>query len=113
MKLDEQKQDPLAIVLVSGRVDGTAAPELDRRLKAIVERGDRDVLLDCAEMDYISSAGLRAMLVGAKACQQAGGRLAVCSLKPECRTVFEVSGFFSFIDSHDTREDAIRAAGAR
>ncbi len=113
MELDEQRQDPLATVAVSGRVDGATAPVLEQRLKAVVERGDCNVLLDCAEMDYISSAGLRALLVGAKSCQQNGGRLVVCGLRPACKTVFEVSGFFSFIDCHDTRDDALLAAKAR
>ena len=112
MELDEQKHDQLVIGLVSGRVDGLAAPVLEQRLKAIVERGDRDVLLDCSGMNYISSAGLRALLVGARACQQQGGSLTLCALSAECRKVLDVSGFFTFLDCHDTREDALAARAA-
>lgn len=109
MDFEEEKHGEVVVGLVSGRVDGLAAPEFEQYLNAIVERGDKDVLLDCSGMDYISSAGLRALLVGARACQQSGGNLALCALKPECRKVLEVSGFFAFLESFDTREDALAA----
>ena len=66
-------------------------------------------MLDCDAMSYVSSAGLRALLICARKCQQNGGKLALARLKPECRSVLEMSGFLTVIDCHDTSEAALAA----
>ena len=109
MKIQEQKLGSLCIVSLAGRVDGIVAPELETRIARITERGDVRVLLDLHAMSYISSAGLRAVLAGARQCQQGGGKLAICALQPACRRVFEISGFLEIIDCHDSRDAALEA----
>ena len=107
--IEEHTKGSLVVVALSGRLDGFSAPELEERLEEIARRGDVCVLLDCEKMDYISSAGLRAVLVGARKCHQGGGKLMVCALQPECETVMEVSGFLSMLDCHESREVALAA----
>ncbi len=109
MEIEEQKIASLSVISPIGRVDGLVAPDLEERISRSVESGDVHMLLDCARMSYISSAGLRAVLAGARQCQQAGGKLTLCALQPSCKTVFEVSGFLSIIDHHDTRDAAVAA----
>lgn len=109
MNIGEEKSDSVVIVAIEGRVDGTTAPELENRISEIVNRGDANVLLDCAGMTYVSSAGLRIFLTGARKCQQGGGKLTICSLQPDCKSVIETSGFHTVIDCHDTREAALAA----
>lgn len=109
MDIEEQKQGSLVIVSPTGRVDGYTAPELEKCFSAIVERGDNRILLDCAGMIYISSAGLRSVLVGSRKCQQAGGKLTICALQPDCRSVMEASGFATIIPCYDNREAALAA----
>ena len=109
MEIEEEKIASLSVVSPIGRVDGLVAPDLEKRISTIVESGDIRVLLDCGRMSYISSAGLRVVLASARQCQQAGGKLTLCALQPACRTVFEVSGFLSIIDHHDTRDAAVAA----
>lgn len=110
MRLEEEKIGEVVVVTLAGRLDGFNAPDLEAKIKELIERGDIHVLLDCAEMEYVSSAGLRAVIVGAKSCQQREGKLTLCSLQPDCRTVFEVSGFLKILDCHDTRDAALAAA---
>ncbi len=109
MKVEEQTIDSLVVVMPDGRVDGSTAPDLEKRLSEIVERGDTHVLLDCGKMDYISSAGLRVVLVGAKKCQQGGGKLMLCALRATCKSVMEISGFLTMLEYHETREAALTA----
>ena len=109
MEIEEEKSGSLSVVALIGRVDGLVAPEVEQRLTSIIDRGDTRVVLDCARMSYISSAGLRSVLGSARKCQQAGGKLALCALQPACKTVMEISGFLTIISSYDTREDAIAA----
>ena len=110
MDIAEEKQGAVTILAPSGRLDGFSAPDLEKRFAEVVARGDVHVLLDGTGMDYISSAGLRAVLVGARKCQQGGGALAFCALRNECRSVMETSGFLTMFACHETR-DAAFAAG--
>ena len=73
MDIVERTEGAAVVVSLNGRLDGVTAPDLEATITAIVERGDVRVALDCAEMGYVSSAGLRALLVSARKCQQGGG----------------------------------------
>ncbi len=101
-----------AVVLsLRGRLDGSNAPALIARMSGALEDGVGDLVLDCAGMSYISSAGLRVLLVGAKTCRQEGGRFALAALAPQCRSVLEMSGFLSVVEHHETRGAALAALG--
>lgn len=93
MKLSIEKQDPMAIVALNGRLDAAGAPELETRGKALIQEGSNRLLLDFAQVEYVSSAGLRSLLVLAKAVKSAGGALALCGLVPAVRDVMTISGF--------------------
>ena len=109
MKIAEQREGRTVILSLDGRLDGGGASILLTRITAVIECGTTGLVLDCEGMTYISSAGLRAVLIGAKACLQAGGTLAIAALAPQCRSVFEMSGFLSVIDYRETREAALAA----
>ena len=72
----------------------------------------RAVVLDCAELNYIASAGLRVVLMCAKRAQSAGTRLVVCGLQAPVREVFTVSGFLKILSVADDFEQAQAALAA-
>ncbi len=109
MEIEETTEDSVVVVALDGRVDGFSAPDVEKRISEIIARGDPRILLDCGKMNYISSAGLRAVLVGAKKCQQGGGKLTICALQPGCKSVMEISGFLTMLKHYDTREAALAA----
>ena len=109
MNIEEQTVDSVVIVSLDGRVDGSTAPDLEKHISGVVDRGNTRILLDCSKMNYIGSAGLRIMLVGAKKCQQGGGKLMLCTLRATCKSVMESSGFLTMLDYYDTRESALTA----
>ena len=111
MKIEIRKEGAAVVVSPSGRLDGSGAPVLEAELSAIARRGGGRAVLDCDGIVYISSAGLRALLIGAKTCMQAGGELAIAALRPDCRAVLEASGLLSILGYHETVEAAL-AAGA-
>ena len=55
-------------------------------------------MLDLGRLDYISSAGLRVVLIAAKRLKSVGGALVLCTLNPSVREVFEISGFASILE---------------
>ena len=107
-----RKEGAAVVVSPSGRLDGAGAPVLEAELSAIARRGGGRVVLDGRGIVYISSAGLRAYLIGAKICVQEGGALAIAPIRPDCRAVMEASGLLSILGCHETVEAAL-AAGAR
>jgi anti-anti-sigma factor len=69
------------------------------------------VIIDCAGLDYVSSAGLRVFLLAARASQRTGLAFAICGLKPAVREVFDVSGFSRVIAVFVDRVNALAQTG--
>ena len=109
VEIEERTEGTAVVVSLNGRLDGASGPDLEARIAAIVERGDVRVVLECGQMAYVSSAGLRVLLISARKCQQGDGKLAIAALQPECRSVMEMSGFLSIIECHETNEAALAA----
>ena len=109
MIITSDTQNGVTIVSINGRVDGASAPELEGELSSRIRDGSVRILLDCSEMNYISSAGLRVFLLAAKRCKQAGGLLSIAALQPSCRSVIEMGGFHTIIDCYDSRDEALAA----
>jgi anti-anti-sigma factor len=93
MEIDEEIHGDVTILMVSGRIDAAAARELEAQLKDAIAEGAAKLLLDLGEVSYISSPGLRALLIAAKAAKAAGSLYALCALRPEVREIFDMSGF--------------------
>ena len=91
------KQSETAVVVhAAGSVDSNTAPQLQEPLLRAAEKGA--VQLDLAKVPYMSSAGLRVLLLAAKALQKRGERLRVINTPAQIYNVLNVSGFTSFID---------------
>lgn len=99
-------------VLVAGtgnRIDSTNAREFHTALEDVIEAEDRVVILDLANLSYISSAGLRVILMAARSLKKRDAALAVCSLTEPVLEVFEISGFDQIISAYPSRTEAIAA----
>jgi anti-anti-sigma factor len=109
MEIAEFSDGGHAIVALEGRLDTTTAPQAEAALLAMIERGP--LIVDLAQLRYVSSAGLRVLLKAAKQAKAGGRRFAICALQPSVREVFLISGFDKVIATFETRADAM-AAGA-
>lgn len=81
-----------------GRLDTPAAVEVTSAIQPLLDHADRTLVLDCSEMTYISSSGLRIFLTIRKAAAAAGGRVVVEGLSPEIRQVFMMTGFLQLFE---------------
>ncbi len=95
-----------------GRIDSATGPAFEKDVLGQINEGQRRLLLDFQDLAYISSAGLRIVLLAAKKMKTAGGRLALCSLNPQIAEVFEISGFTRIIDIHASRDAALSTLSA-
>jgi anti-anti-sigma factor len=93
------------IVSVIGRIDSATAPEFDNALKGLLERGRKKIVLDFATLDYISSAGLRAMLSALKSAKNGGGNLVLVKANDRIRDTLTLVGFHTlFLQFNDVVE---------
>jgi anti-sigma B factor antagonist len=93
LEVTERRQGPADLLLLKGRMDAATAPAAEEHLTRLIEGGSRNIVVDCSELEYISSAGLRVLLSALKKLKQCGGHLTLASLLPEIRKVFEIAGF--------------------
>jgi anti-anti-sigma factor len=113
VKVRTERASAATLVIPEGRLDFGAAPSFQQHLEqAIAAAGGAAgkasaVIVDCAALDYVSSAGLRAFLQAARAAQRSGITFALSTLKPAVREVFELSGFSRVIPVHVDRTAAL------
>jgi anti-anti-sigma factor len=109
MEVTEQRDGQTVILTVSGRVDAVTAKLFETAVLAPVQGGATPLVLDLDRLKYISSAGLRVILLAAKQQKQNNAKFALCNLRDEVRDVFEISGFAKILDIHPTRGAAVAA----
>ncbi|MFJ1302022.1 anti-anti-sigma factor [Bordetella genomosp. 5] len=107
MNLATEKSGDVFVVAPEGQINSANAAAVEADLLAHVEKGERKIALDMSRVDYISSAGLRVVLVLAKRLKQGAGTLVLCGLQPHVREVFDISGFLAILNVADTRADAL------
>ena len=109
LELEERRAGSAVVVSINGRLDGFGGDDLEARIRTLIEGGDVRLVLDCTGMMYVSSVGLRVLLVSAQQCRKEGGKLVIAALRPACRSTLAVSGFLSIIDSYQSSEAALSA----
>ncbi|WP_300669658.1 STAS domain-containing protein [Desulfoluna sp.] len=107
MKLISRNEKGALIVSVEGRVDTSTAPELETYLKKTVDPAPKSLIVNLQGVKYISSAGLRVVLLIAKKLKASGGELVLAGLDGAVKEVFEISGFYSIFKIFDTEEAAL------
>jgi anti-anti-sigma factor len=90
-----------------GAFDTATAAALEDQVLALIAR--TRVVLDMAQVRFLSSAGLRVLLKASKAAKASGGGFAICGLQPMVREIYEISGFDKIIPAYATRDEAATA----
>lgn len=84
--------------IVTGRLDTVSAVQFEKEMKPLVENADKEIVLDCTELEYISSSGLRQLLALRKAVDAKGGKMVILHINDELRNIFTITGFFALFD---------------
>ena len=110
MKLRIEELAEVTYVVPEGRLDFDAAPGFQEAVERVLGGAGKSlapVIIDGTGLEYVSSAGLRASLLAARAAQRSGIPFALCALQPAVREVFELSGFSRIIPVHADRASAL------
>lgn len=109
MQIATRKIYDVLVVDMSGRLDSHSSGDAGDRLVEIAQGEHRHVLLNVEKLDYVSSAGLRIILRGAKLLQAKLGEMKICNPQKNVREILETSGFNSLIKVYTTEQEAFSA----
>ena len=112
MELETVREGGVLVAEAWNRVDGTNAHLFEQALREAIGTEDQGMVIDFGGLSYISSAGLRAILVTAKTLKKQGAALAICGLQAPIREVFEISGFDKIIPIYDARSGAVASVSS-
>ena len=108
MEITERKTADVVTLGLSGKLDATTAKTFEEKLLSQIESGERRFVINLAQLDYISSSGLRVFLLAAKRLNIANGKIGLCSLQDPVREVFDIAGFSSVFSIYGSDDDAIK-----
>lgn len=109
MEIKVEKVEGRVVVSLGGRIDSTAAIEFEDKLIEVIDSGSNSMIVDFEKVQFISSAGLRVLLLAAKKVRPYGGKLVLASMSKDVREVFDISGFSSIFDIQENLKAALQA----
>ena len=112
MGINTERANGTVIAKADGRIDSSTSREFHSDLEAVIAESDAALVLDFEDVSYVSSAGMRVILLAAKNLQKSGMRLVLCSMNDSIREVFKISGFDKIIPIHNSQAEALSAVGA-
>lgn len=98
MHIEREQAGGDVLLKVAGRLDTPNAKPFETELMDVIATTDGAILVNLAGVDYVSSSGLRALLVAGKAMRNAKRRLSLAALQPQIREVFDISGFTALFE---------------
>jgi anti-anti-sigma factor len=108
LELSDKQVDSAAILIVTGRIDMATSEAFRERLLAMLA-GGLPLVIDFSGVNYISSAGLRALMLASKQSRASGTKLAIAALQPVVLEIFQISRFDKLLQCHPTVDAALAA----
>jgi anti-anti-sigma factor len=108
MKIATVEKEGVICLKIDGRLDGKTASAAETTVKGFLQEGRQRLLFDLSQMEYISSAGLRVILMAVKELRSRKGQVVLCGLTPYVKEIFDVSNFSSIIPITDSVETGLQ-----
>lgn len=97
MKITVEQKADRTIVALSGQLDTLTSVDFEKEVQALVNGEEKNIVLDCAGLSYVSSAGLRLLLTLQKGTKAKEGTLVLEKVQPDIMDIFKVTGFASIL----------------
>jgi anti-sigma B factor antagonist len=98
MEVIIEKQNRVVTAYMKGRLDTLASQEIIDQIEGLAEEASNTIVLDCTELTYISSSGLRLFLTLRKAAGEKGGKVVIRGINNDIRGVFMMTGFLNLFE---------------
>lgn len=95
MEVTINNEENKVVAQLKGRLDTAAAAQFSNDIATLSQQADKEITLDCSELEFISSSGLRLFLTLRKATMAKGGNVTVKNVSDEIKQVFAITGFTS------------------
>ena len=95
-----EKEDNCSVVMVSGKIDASTSDELEDTLIDLMDQGEQNIILDLQGTTYISSAGLRVLVVATKQVYDTG-HFCLCNASSNVLEIIEMAGFNVFMNIYE------------
>ena len=112
MEIAQHSASGVTVVSLQGRFDAASAPEAEGVFKKLAQDGVARVVVDLSGVEYISSGGLRVVIMLSKSLEKGNGQMALCGLNPFVSEVFEITNLSKRYRILPTRDEAIEALRA-
>jgi anti-sigma B factor antagonist len=96
--VETDSEDGFAVIRLEGAVDAHTAPQFEEAVQSVIGAGENKIVVDCAKLSYISSAGLGVFMGFIEEVRDAGGDIKICGLSDKAKQPFEILGFESLYD---------------
>ncbi|MDY6413349.1 MAG: STAS domain-containing protein [Bacteroidales bacterium] len=90
--------DGKLVATLNGQLDTAAAMQVEKELKPLYDNEDKDIVIDCENLEYIASSGLRIMLGILKKAKQHGHTVTLTGLNDDIKNVFKMTGFINLFN---------------
>ena len=109
MEIRQDKHGAVTLLRLTGRLDANTSTSLEETLRTAIDGGARQFAIDCEQLDYISSAGLRVLLSAVKRIRHDDGKVVVSALQTHVKEVFDLAGFSSIFPAFPSAEEAVES----
>ena len=109
MQITTTNEAGASVIRVEGSMDAISVAEFDAEWKKVIEEGSTRVVVEMGGLEYISSAGLRGILMLAKTTKMKGVALAFAGMRGMVSDMFKLSGFLTILSVHPDVPSALAA----
>lgn len=107
MEISSTQIDHLAVISITGSIDALTADQVTQYFEREFGNGNTRLVVDLSEVDFMSSAGLRALLASLKKSRQSGGDLCLVAPRPDVERILKMSGFTSILTTYPSVDEAL------
>ena len=110
MKLAKINTQGFCVLNIEGRINSANFNLLESEINEILAQGQINIVLNCKDLNYISSSGLRVFLIAQKKLMAVKGKLHLCEMQSGIKEIFDISGFTGIFKIFDTEKQALEAS---
>ncbi len=109
LEIKKEKQGKVTIMNIKGAINAHTVNEFEKALEQCVENKEFYLLINCENLDYISSAGLGALMGVIESIKANGGDIKLCNTSNSVFRVFDILGFTELFQIFDSLEKGLKA----
>lgn len=107
MPITVKEVNDATVAYISQRLDGNTSVEVQKRLFLLLQEGKHNLILDVADVDYLSSAGMRALLMVAKKAKELSASFCLINVSQQVAEILEMTGFLPLLQIYQNLESAL------